>query len=128
MPTSLRLPADIETRIAGFGSRTGLTKSAVIVRSIEEFLARHAEPSSLHIYEEAMRNATNQRNRRRDSRPDSHEANPRDDVKADTLKAELARSPSKQLVIRSIRSKHAQRSARATSALATRRKAQATSR
>lgn len=128
MPTSLRLPADIETRIAGFGSRTGLTKSAVIVRSIEEFLARHAEPSSLHIYEEAMRNATSQRNRRRDSQSDSHEANPRDDVNADTLKAELARGPSKQLVIRSIRSKHAQRSARATSALAIRRKAQATSR
>ncbi len=49
MPISLRLPPDIETRIAGFGSRAGLTKSAVIVRSIEEFLARHAQPSSQRI-------------------------------------------------------------------------------
>lgn len=97
MPTSLRLPADIETRISGFASRTGLTKSAVIVRSIEEFLARHAEPSSLHIYEEAMRNIASQ--------PDSQ---------GDTL----ASSPHKQQVLQSIRSKHAQRSARATSALA----------
>lgn len=96
MPTSLRLPADIESQIAGFGSRTGLTKSAVIVRSIEEFLARHAEPSSLHIYEEAMRNISSQ--------PDSQ---------GDTL----ARSPHKQQVLQSVRRKHAQRSARATSAL-----------
>lgn len=49
IPISLRLPPDIETRIAGFGSRAGLTKSAVIVRSIEEFLARHAQPSSQRI-------------------------------------------------------------------------------
>ena len=111
MPTSLRLPADIETRITGFGSRTGLTKTAVIVRSIEEFLARHAEPSSLQIYEEAMRNARSQR----DSEPDSQ---------ADTL----ARSPSKQQALRSIRSKHAQRSARATSALATQKKTSTTGR
>jgi predicted DNA-binding protein len=102
MPTSLRLPADIETRISGFGSRTGLTKSAVIVRSIEEFLARHAEPSSLHIYEEAMRSAASQ---------------------SENQRATPARNPSKQQVLQSIRSKHAQRSARATSALASQRKA-----
>ncbi|MSQ72174.1 MAG: hypothetical protein EXR27_12905 [Betaproteobacteria bacterium] len=58
MPISLRLPADIETQIAGYGARLGLTKSAVIVRSIQEFLARHAQPSSLQIYEDAMRDAT----------------------------------------------------------------------
>ena len=115
MATSLRLPADIETRIAGYGSRLGLTKSAVIVRSIEEFLARHAEPSSLHIYEEAMRNAAYQHDGRR--------ANPRDDGEANALKAEMSRSPSKQQVLRSIRVKHAQRSARATSALVNRKKA-----
>ena len=54
MPISLRLPIEIEHQIAGFGARLGLTKSAVIVRSIEEFLAHHAQPSSLEIYEAAM--------------------------------------------------------------------------
>ena len=54
MPISLRLPVEIEHQIAGFGARLGLTKSAVIVRSIEEFLAHHAQPSSLEIYEAAM--------------------------------------------------------------------------
>ena len=57
MPISLRLPADVETQIASFGARLGLSKSAVIVRSIQEFLATHAHPTSLQIYEEAMRNA-----------------------------------------------------------------------
>jgi len=57
MPISLRLPADVETQIASFGARLGLSKSAVIVRSIQEFLAAHAHPTSLQIYEEAMRNA-----------------------------------------------------------------------
>jgi len=54
MPISLRLPVEIESQIAGFGARLGLTKSAVIVRSIEEFLAHHAQPSSFEIYEAAM--------------------------------------------------------------------------
>ena len=58
MPISLRLPVEIESQIAGFGARLGLTKSAVIVRSIEEFLAHHAQPSSLEIYEAAMRAAS----------------------------------------------------------------------
>jgi hypothetical protein len=55
MPISLRLPADLETQISGFGVRQGLSKSAVIVRSIQEFLARNAQPTSLQIYEDAMR-------------------------------------------------------------------------
>ena len=60
MPISLRLPTEIEQQIVGFGARLGLTKSAVIVRSIEEFLAHHAQPSSLEIYEAAMEaSATN---------------------------------------------------------------------
>jgi len=54
MPVSLRLPIEIEQQITGFAARLGLTKSAVIVRSIEEFLAHHAQPSSLEIYEVAM--------------------------------------------------------------------------
>ena len=54
MPISLRFFIEIERQIAGFGARLGLTKSAVIVRSIEEFLAHHAQPSSLEIYEAVM--------------------------------------------------------------------------
>ncbi len=58
MPISLRLPADVESQIASFGARLGMSKSAIIVRSIHEFLATHAHPTSLQIYEEAMRDAT----------------------------------------------------------------------
>ena len=58
MPISLRLPIDTETMIADFGARHGLSKTAVILRSIEEFLARHAQPSSFRIYEEAVREST----------------------------------------------------------------------
>ena len=54
MPISLRLPIEIEGQITAFAARRGLTKSAVIVRSIEEFLAHHAQPSSLEIYAAAM--------------------------------------------------------------------------
>ena len=54
MPISLRLSPDVEDQIAGFGARLGLSKSAVIVRSIQEFLTKHAEPSSFQIYEEVM--------------------------------------------------------------------------
>ena len=39
MPISLRLPLKVEQQIAEYGVRQGLTKSAVIVRSIETFLA-----------------------------------------------------------------------------------------
>ena len=55
MPISLRLPVETESMIADFGARNGLSKTAVIVRSIQEFLATHAQPSSLQIYEQAMR-------------------------------------------------------------------------
>lgn len=55
MPISLRLPVETESMIADFGARHGLSKTAVIVRSIQEFLAAHARPSSLQIYEQAMR-------------------------------------------------------------------------
>ena len=58
MPMSLRLPAETETMIADFGARHGLSKTAVIVRSIQEFLATHAQPSSLQVYEQAMRGIT----------------------------------------------------------------------
>ncbi len=101
MPISLRLPADIETRIAGYGARAGLSKSAVIVRSIQEFLARHAEPTSVQIYDEAMRQAGAQ------------VGDTVDDPAAETLDAR----PLKQQVRLAIRKKHQERSQRATQAL-----------
>jgi predicted DNA-binding protein len=54
MPISLRLPENIEQQIAGYCAREGRSKSAVIVQSIQEFLAKNVEPSSLEIYEAAM--------------------------------------------------------------------------
>ncbi len=57
MPLSLRLPADIESDIAAFSARHKTSKSAVIVRSIREFLAAHAQPSSQQIYTEEMQAA-----------------------------------------------------------------------
>lgn len=100
MPISLRLPTDIESQIAGFGARAGLSKSAVIVRSIQEFLARHAEPTSQQIYEEVMREA---RNNLADSA-------------ADARKESLEQRPRKKQVREALRAKHAQRSARAAKA------------
>ena len=97
MPISLRLPADVETQIAGFAARLGLSKSAVIVRSIQEFLARHAQPSSLQIYEEAMRGTQDAPGRARsDEKCEAAEQRPH------KLQARTA-----------IRRKHAQRSERA---------------
>ncbi len=112
MPISIRLPPDIETRVAGFGSRTGLTKSAVIVRSIEEFLARHAQPSSQQIYEEAMRTALVQRS----------------NAKVDAAVPAPEQRPLKLQLRRAIRSKHAARSERATRAQASRQDSRGQSR
>lgn len=95
MPISLRLPPDLETQIAGFGARQGMSKSAVIVRSIREFLDRHAQPSALEIYEEVMQAA-----------PDAPKA----------ARAPEQR-PHKLQVRDAIARKHAERSARATKAL-----------
>ena len=102
MPISLRVPTDIEAQIAGYGSRTGLTKSAVIVRSIQEFLARHAAPSSLQIYEEVMQQAD-------------------DESQFDLPVEGLAQRSVKLQVCQAIQSKHAERSERATRALAKKR-------
>lgn len=102
MPISLRLPADLEAAIAGFGARHGLSKSAVIERSIREFLARHAKPSSFQVYEEVMRDVdtADAKNRRRDSRREAAE-----------------RRPLKLASRKATRRKHAARSARARLAL-----------
>lgn len=98
MPISLRLPTDIENQIAGFSARQGLSKSAVIVRSIHEFLARNAQPSSLQIYEEVMRERADASN----------------NAKSDAKREAAEQRPHKILVRDAIRKKHAVRSARAT--------------
>lgn len=98
MPISLRLPAELEAKIAGFGARQGLTKSAVIVRSIHEFLARHAQPSAFEIYEQVMREAGG--------------------APTDEPPRAAERRAHKQQVRDAIARKHAQRAARAGEALA----------
>ena len=110
MPTSLRLPTDIETRLAGFGSRTGLSKSAVIVRSIQEFLARNAAPSSLQIYEDVMQGAKHAR-----------DDGTRSDLKADAASESPKQRPGKLAMRQTLRNKHDERSKRATNALAAKR-------
>lgn len=105
MPISLRLPADIETRIAGFGARQGMSKSAVIVRSIQEFLTRHAQPTSFQIYQDVMRDGTkaNARNQRGDAR----------NQRSDAGREAAEKRPEKIAVRDAIRRKHAARSGRA---------------
>ncbi len=103
MPISLRLPATTETMIADFGARHGLSKTAVIVRSIQEFFAAHAQASSLQIYEAAMRESA-----AADSRSPARDA-PR---------AGAEKRPRKLAIGEEIRRKHATRSARASQALA----------
>ncbi len=105
MPISLRLPVETETMIADFGARHGLSKTAVIVRSIQEFLAAHAQPSSLQIYEGAMRESAV-----------AASASALSDAARDN-----AEKRSRKLAVReAIRHKHTLRSARAKQALATR--------
>ena len=103
MPISLRLPADIESQIAGFGARQGMSKSAVIVRSIQEFLARHTQPTPFQLYEDVMRDGAkaDARNRRSDAQREGAE-----------------KRPEKIAAREAIRRKHAARSARAGAALA----------
>ena len=107
MPTSLRLPIDIETQLAGFGSRAGLSKSAVIVRSIQEFLARNSAPSSLQIYQEVMQ---------ADKSPQSEAASGA--LKTGLFGESSGARPAKLAVRQALRNKHAERSQRATNALA----------
>ena len=96
MPISLRLPKDIEDQIASFSARQGLSKSAVIVRSIHEFLTRNDQPTSLQIYEELMRDGL--------------------DESRDAKREAAEQRPHKILVRDAIRQKHAERSARAIKA------------
>jgi hypothetical protein len=61
MPISLRLPNDMEEQLAGLSVRQKTSKSALIVRSITEFLQRQNTPSSQEIYEHAVRAASSVR-------------------------------------------------------------------
>lgn len=94
MPISLRLSPEVEAQIAGYGARAGLSKSAVIVRSIQEFLQRHAQPSSQQIYEAAMQAAQ--------SSPDC----PGVDAQREALELRAHKLQVRQ----ALRTKHAQRS------------------
>jgi hypothetical protein len=96
MPISLRLPTDIEMQIAGFGAREGLSKSAVIVRSIQEFLARNAQPSSFDLYKEALQSI---------------------DPGKDGLRLLAEQREGKLQLREAVRNKHAQRAAKASQAL-----------
>ena len=96
MPVSLRLPLKVEQQIAEYGVRQGLTKSAVIVRSIEAFLAAHAQPNAYQLYLDAMQEAQSPAQARRGA--------------GETR-------PHKLAIQKAVRKKHAQRSARATQAL-----------
>lgn len=123
MPISLRLPADIESQIAGYSARAGVSKSALIVRSIQEFLARHTQRSSLQIYEEAMHAAER---RERQSRPaaggsgsaGADGADGADGAVGDAQREVAEQRPHKLQIREALRRKHAARSARASEALA----------
>lgn len=54
MPVSLRLPAGVEEELATYAARKGVSKSSVIVQSLQAYLAAHAQPSAHALYEEAM--------------------------------------------------------------------------
>ena len=96
MPISLRLPFDIDSKIASYSARLGLSKSAVIVRSIEEFLAKNAQPSAYQLYLDAMESA---------------QSTPAQSL---SLKAPDGH---KQAIQKALQRKHKDRSARATQAL-----------
>jgi predicted DNA-binding protein len=100
MAISLRLPLDIESQLVSFSARQGVSKSALVVRSIQEFLARNAQPSAYDLYLDALKTADDaaSTDARRDAMP----------VRSSKLAARTA-----------MQAKHAERSARATRALAT---------
>lgn len=103
MPISLRLPTEIEDQITGFSARQGMSKSAVIVRSIHEFLARNAQPSSFQIYDEVMREG----------------ADKSGNAKSDAKREAAEHRPHKILVRDAIRQKHAERQFQSSSATKT---------
>jgi hypothetical protein len=106
MPISLRLPLHVEAQIASYGVRQGISKSAVIVKSIQEFLAKHAQPTPQQIYDEAMSGMLAQ----------SQESQATTAIQDAAFEAAESR-PHKLQVRDALRRKHAERSARAAQAL-----------
>lgn len=100
MALSLRLPLPIEAQIAGLSARAGISKSALIVRSIEEYLNRHAQPSAFELYEEVMRESARKTSA----------------ISANAASADAR--PHKQAVRAAVRAKQAQRVAVAAAAAA----------
>ncbi len=82
MPVSLRLPIPIEAQIMSLSLRSGISKSALIVRSIEEYLSRHAQPSAYDIYQEVMQASDNKTNSSRAPEQRVHKLALRDAVQA----------------------------------------------
>ena len=101
-PPRFACPQTLKPGLQGLARAPGLSKSAVIVRSIQEFLARNATPSSFQIYEEAMGDAKNARG----------------DIKTDLAREASEQRPTKLATRQVLRNKHAERSQRAANALA----------
>ena len=99
MAISLRLPLDIESQLVGFSARQGISKSALIVRSIQEYLAKNAQPSAYQLYMDALQKVD-----------DAFPA----DAKRDALQARGGKLTART----AMQAKHAARSARAMQALA----------
>ena len=104
VPLSLRLPAPLESQIVDYALRAGVNKTTVIVKSVQEFLARNAQPSAFKLYEDVMRSAA----------PSSTEL-ATDQHLAPHLAPDLAHGakeqrPHKLQVREAMRGKHAQRS------------------
>ena len=96
MPLSLRLPAPLESQIVDYALRAGVNKTTVIVKSVQEFLARNAQPSAFELYEDVMRSAA----------PSSTELAAGQNLTHDAK----AQRPHKLQVREAMRRKHAQRS------------------
>jgi hypothetical protein len=96
MPISLRLPLNLETEVAERCEREGVSKTALVVRSIEDYLQRTRAPSAFELFEQAMSAA---------------------DVALAQRDAELARvraaRPHKRAVVAAIQAKRASRAGRA---------------
>jgi hypothetical protein len=102
MPLSLRLPPPVEAQLLEHAVRSGMSKTAIVLKSVQEFLARNAQPSAHEIYEEVMRKYP--------ARDDAEEQ------AYNTARDALETRPHKIKARDAARAKHAQRSARAAQA------------
>lgn len=109
MPVSLRLSPPLEAQIMDYALRTGLNKTAVIVKSVQEFLERNAQPSAFEIYEQVLRDFPVEDNAETDA--------------ANAARDALETRPHKIKARDAARRKHAERSERAMQARALKAKA-----